>query len=107
MNTWFLNKMISLKFSADGANGIFRDYSKKIRDGANEIGTIQNFSGRDIQDSGHEKVCLAGLYVKLSLAMLSRASLHNILSFPKIHEYSITVNSILPNFGNLSRRHCT
>jgi hypothetical protein len=61
MNTWFLNKMISLKFSADGTNGIFRDYSKKIRDGTNGIGTIQNFSRRDIRDSGQKKVCPAGL----------------------------------------------
>jgi hypothetical protein len=39
MNTWFLNKMISLNF----------------------------FRWRDKRDSGHEKVCLAGLYFVLTI----------------------------------------
>jgi hypothetical protein len=47
MNTWFLNKMISLKFSADGTNWI-RDYS-------------EFFGTGHIRDSGHEKVCPTGL----------------------------------------------
>ncbi len=45
MNTWFLNKMISLKFSADGTNGIFRGYSKKFGTGQTGSGQFRIFRG--------------------------------------------------------------
>jgi hypothetical protein len=43
MNTWFLNKMISLKFSADGTNGIFRDCQKKFGMGQTGSGQFRIF----------------------------------------------------------------
>jgi hypothetical protein len=44
-----------------GFYGILRDYPKKFGTGQTGFGTIQKFSGRDKRDSGHDKVCPAGL----------------------------------------------